>query len=98
MLERELKFRIAEAEDSGEIRGALERAGFRLEPSGAITHEDRYLDTEDWLLHRAGIQLRLRREGERVTLQAKTLAPPDAETLARVEWEQPAPEEDPPWA
>ena len=97
MLERELKFRIAEEEDSGEIRGALERAGFRLEPSGAITHEDRYLDTEDWLLHRAGLQLRLRREGDTVTLQAKTLAPPDADTLARVEWQQPAPEQDPPW-
>jgi hypothetical protein len=96
-LERELKFRIAEEEDSGEIRGALERAGFRLEPSGAITHEDRYLDTEDWLLHRAGIQLRLRRKGDTVTLQAKTLAAPDAVTLSRVEWEQPAPEEGPPW-
>lgn len=97
MLERELKFRIAEKESLGGIRGALERAGFRLEPSGAITHEDRYLDTEDWLLHRAGIQLRLRREGEKVTLEAKTLAAPGAETLARVEWQQPAPEQDPPW-
>jgi CHAD domain-containing protein len=97
ILERELKFRIAEEEDVGGIQGALERAGFRLEPSGAIAHEDRYLDTEDWLLHRAGIQLRLRREGEKVTLQAKTLAAPGATTLSRMEWEQPAPELDPPW-
>src|SRR3954464_2238875 len=30
MLERELKFRIAEEEDTGEIRGALEAAGIRV--------------------------------------------------------------------
>ena len=97
MLERELKFRITDEDGKGEIQGALERAGFRLEPSGAITHEDRYLDTEDWLLHRAGIQLRLRREGDSVTLQAKTLAPAGALKLERLEWQQPAPQEDLPW-
>ena len=97
MLERELKFRITDEEGPGEIQGAMEQAGFRLERSGAITHEDRYLDTEDWLLHRAGLQLRLRREGDTVTLQAKTLARPGAEMLERTEWQQPAPEEDPPW-
>lgn len=97
MLERELKFRITDEEDSGAIQGVLERAGFQLTPRGALTHEDRYLDTEDWLLHRAGIQLRLRRQGDTLVLQAKTLASPGAETLERTEWQQPAPEEEPPW-
>jgi CHAD domain-containing protein len=98
ILERELKFRVTDEEDVGGIRGVLERAGFQLEPRGALHHEDRYLDTEDWLLRRAGIQLRLRREGETVLLQAKTIATGSAEALARTEWEQPAPEEDPPWS
>ncbi|HZI89245.1 MAG TPA: CYTH domain-containing protein, partial [Candidatus Polarisedimenticolia bacterium] len=98
MLERELKFRIPEEEDTGEIRGVLERAGFRLEPKGELRHEDRYLDTDDWLLHRAGLQLRLRREGESLKLQAKTLASAGTESLERMEWEQPAPEQDLPWS
>ena len=97
MLERELKFRIAEEERPDEIRRVLERAGFRLEPSGALTHEDRYLDTEDWLLYRAGLTLRLRREGSELMLQAKTVAREGGGTLERVEWSQPAAEGDPPW-
>ena len=98
MLERELKFRIPEGDGPDSIRGILERAGFRLEPSAALTHQDRYIDTEDWLLHRAGITLRLRREAARLTLEAKTLARDGAGTLERVEWSQPAPEGDPPWS
>ena len=97
MLEREIKFRISEEGGPDQIRVALERAGFRFEPSGAIKHEDRYLDTEDWLLHRAGIALRLRREGPALTLQAKTIVPKNACALARIEWSQPAPSKDPPW-
>ncbi len=98
MLERELKFRISEEDSPDRIRGALERAGFRLEPSGALSHDDRYLDTRDWLLHRAGLTLRLRREGAELRLEAKTIAPKNAEQMERLEWSQPAPEEEPPWS
>ena len=97
MLEREIKFRISKEGGPDQIRGALERAGFRFEPSGAIKHEDRYLDTEDWLLHRAGIALRLRREGPALTLQAKTIVSKNAGAMARIEWSQPAPSGDLPW-
>ena len=98
MLEREIKFRISEEESPAEIRGALERAGFQLTPSGALSHEDRYLDTEDWLLHRAGLSLRLRREGADLRLEAKTISPANAEAMERLEWAQPAPEKGPPWS
>ena len=85
MLEREIKFRISEEDSPAEIRGALERAGFQLTPSGALSHEDRYLDTEDWLLHRAGLSLRLRREGADLRLEAKTIASGSSESMARLE-------------
>jgi len=98
MLERELKFRISEADSPEEIRGALERAGFQLTPSGALSHDDRYLDTEDWLLHRAGLSLRLRREGTELRLEAKTIASTNAESMERLEWSQPALDTGPPWS
>ena len=83
MLEREIKFRIPEERDAAAVCDAIEGAGFRLESSGLVTHEDRYLDTDDWILFRAGIALRLRREGERLTLQAKTIQSKTSEVLTR---------------
>ena len=59
-VERELKFRIPEGGDPATVRAAVESAGFTLEPTGTVLHEDRYLDTDDWTLYRAGIALRLR--------------------------------------
>src|SRR2546427_7845024 len=97
MLEREIKFRIPEERDAVAVRDAIEDAGFRLESSGIVVHEDRYLDTEDWVLYRAGITLRLRREGARVELQAKTIRSQSEEFLARTEWKQEAPPGEPPW-
>src|SRR2546427_559742 len=97
MLEREIKFRIPEERDAVAVRDAIEDAGFRLESSGIVVHEDRYLDTEDWVLYRTGITLRLRREGARVELQAKTIRSQSEEFLARTEWKQEAPPGEPPW-
>jgi CHAD domain-containing protein len=97
VLEREIKFRVPEERDAAAVCDAIERAGFRLESSGLVTHEDRYLDTDDWILYRAGIALRLRREGERLTLQAKTIQSQTEEVLTRTEWAQDAPPTDPPW-
>ena len=97
VLEREIKFRIPEGRDAAAVCDAIEGAGFRLESSGFVTHEDRYLDTDDWILYRAGIALRLRREGARLTLQAKTIQSQTEEVLTRTEWAQEAPPTDPPW-
>ena len=97
MLEREIKFRIPGEREAAAVCGAIEGAGFRLESSGSVTHEDRYLDTDDWALYRAGLALRLRREGKRLELQAKTIRSQSAGILTRTEWTQPAPPTDPPW-
>ncbi len=97
MIEREIKFRLPEGRDADSVRAAVESAGFRLEPSGTVAHDDRYLDTEDWTLYRAGIALRLRADGHRLRLEAKSLRSTEPESLARAEWAQDAPIADPPW-
>jgi CHAD domain-containing protein len=109
-VERELKFRIPEGGDPATVRAAVESAGFTLEPTGTVLHEDRYLDTDDWTLYRAGIALRLRSEGRRLRLEAKSVgsvgatgrgsghgAPRSTDGLTRLEWAQDAPPSDPPW-
>ena len=97
MIEREIKFRLPEGRDAESVRAAVESAGFRLEPSGTVAQEDRYLDTEDWTLYRAGIALRLRADGHRLRLEAKSLRSSETESLTRTEWAQDAPIAEPPW-
>jgi CHAD domain-containing protein len=95
--EREIKFRLAEGGDAGAVRAAIESAGFALAPQAPLIHEDRYLDTEDWLLYRAGVALRLRAEGARLRLEAKSLGSSSSGALERTEWAQEPPAGDPPW-
>jgi len=95
--EQEIKFRLPQGGDPARVRETIEAAGFRLEPEASVTHEDRYLDTDDWSLYRAGIALRLRADGRRVRLEAKTLRSRSDEAMVRTEWAQDAPVEDLPW-
>jgi len=96
--EQEIKFRLPEGGDPARVRATIEAAGFRLEPQAGVTHEDRYLDTDDWVLYRAGIALRLRADGRRVRLEAKTLRSRSDEAMVRTEWAQDAPASDAlPW-
>jgi CHAD domain-containing protein len=97
MIEREIKFRLPEGLDPARVREAVEAAGFRLVAQESVLHEDRYLDTDDWALYRAGIALRLRGDGRRVRLEAKTLRSRSEQVLERTEWTQDAPADDPPW-
>jgi triphosphatase len=98
MIEREIKFRLPEGVGAQRVREAVESAGFRLTPGPSLAHEDRYLDTDDWTLYRAGIALRLRSGARGVHLEAKTLRSTSERALVRTEWSQEAPEGDPPWA
>ena len=95
--EREIKFRLPDDRDPAQVRQVIEAAGFRLEPTGTIEHVDRYLDTDDWDLYRAGLSLRLRAEGSRLRLEAKSIVSTSSEVLTRLEWAQDAPQDDPPW-
>lgn len=97
-VEREMKFRLPDEADPASLREAVESAGFRLEPSGTVEHADRYLDTEDWVLYRAGVALRLRSEEGGVRLEVKTLGSEREGTLTRQEWTQDPPSGDPPWS
>lgn len=97
--EQEIKFRLPEGGDPARVRAAIEMAGFRLEPQPPVTHEDRYVDTPDWVLFRAGIALRLRADGRGVRLEAKTLRSQSRDVMVRTEWAQEAPVvDDVPWA
>jgi CHAD domain-containing protein len=98
MIEREIKFRLPEGVGAERVREAVESAGFRLTPGPSLAHEDRYLDTDDWALYRAGIALRLRSSARGVNLEAKTLRSTSERALVRTEWSQEAPEGEPPWA
>jgi len=97
MIEREVKFRLPEGVPPERVRQAVESAGFRLGPGRTLAHEDRYLDTEDWTLFKAGIALRLRVGPDGARLEAKTLRSTSDRALERMEWSQDAPEGDPPW-
>ncbi|HET7497999.1 MAG TPA: CHAD domain-containing protein [Candidatus Eisenbacteria bacterium] len=98
MIEREIKFRLPEGVGADRVRQAVESAGFRLTPGLSLAHEDRYLDTDDWALYRAGIALRLRAGARGVRLEAKTIRSTSDKALVRTEWSQEAPEGEPPWA
>ena len=95
--EREIKFRLPEGLDPARVREAVEAAGFRLEAQESVLHEDRYLDTEDWVLYRAGLTLRLRGDGRHLRLEAKTTRSTSKTALERTEWTQDAPADEPPW-
>lgn len=97
MIEREIKFRLPEGMAAERVRQVVERAGFRLSPGPALAHEDRYLDTEDWALYKAGLALRLRAGTNGTRLEAKTLRSTSDEALVRSEWSQEAPPGDPAW-
>ena len=50
--------------------GWIDEVPLRVVPAGSAGHVDRYLDTEDQRLHRAGYALRLRRVGRRAGAEA----------------------------
>jgi triphosphatase len=47
-----------------------------LQPAGTLALRDRYLDTEDWRLFRAGITLRIRTTGRRSEATVKSIGTP----------------------
>jgi len=65
-------------------------AGYRIRPKGKVQVQDRYLDTKNWCLHRAGWTYRLRDADGKKTLTLKQLGSGRGALFERSEIEQPA--------
>ena len=83
MLERELKFHVPSRQ-----RAALKAQLRKLKADTQALHA-RYYDTASQNLAKAGIALRLRREGED---WVQTMKLPGPDELSRIEWNHPRPE------
>ncbi len=68
----------------------LSWAGYLIRPKGVVQVQDRYLDTKDWCLHRAGWTYRLRDADGKRTLTLKQLGGGRGGLFERREIEQPA--------
>lgn len=83
MLERELKFHVP-AKQRSRLKTRLRKLG--AEP---IELHARYYDTATQALARAGIALRVRREGD---VWVQTIKLPGPDDVSRIEWNHPRPE------
>lgn len=83
MLERELKFHVP-ARRRARLKTQLRKLG-----AESIDLHARYYDTATQALARAGIALRLRREGD---AWVQTIKLPGPDELSRIEWNHPRPE------
>ncbi len=81
-LDHEIEWQFV-VDDPAEAERILRReaaeAGLRLEPHGEQRLLDRYLDTDGWIVHRAGFALRLRDSGGPVHAELKALTGPEGE-------------------
>jgi CHAD domain-containing protein len=94
--DREVEWQL-DAVDLRPVRRWLEARppdAISLEPAGTTLLRDRYLDTDDWRLHRAGITLRVRGVGRRTEATAKTMAAPVGGLRDRRELTEPLPSGD----
>ncbi|MFA7669506.1 MAG: CYTH and CHAD domain-containing protein, partial [Burkholderiaceae bacterium] len=82
MLERELKFHVPARQRSG-LKTRLNKLG-----AEAVELHARYFDTDNQVLARANIALRLRREDG---IWIQTIKTPGPDELSRIEWNHPRP-------
>lgn len=91
MTEIEAKFIIRRPEQVGDAMRAFSARAFKVTEHGTAAHLDRYLDTPDWSLLRAGWACRVRRRGGEAKLTLKSLHGPEGHVFAREEINQPLP-------
>ena len=70
--EIEAKFLIREAEQFDEVLATLDRLGYAISEGGTAAYTDRYFDTADWKILRAGWAYRCRTSdaGDKLTLKS----------------------------
>ncbi len=90
-VELELKYRVRDAEAAARLAGARSIGPFRAAGRARLVQvEDRYLDTADGALGRAGWAARLRRGPAMTILSVKSTTPPTDALHRRAELEGPA--------
>ena len=73
MAEIEAKFLLRRPDQLDDVLALLDRRGYDVEPAGTSTHIDRYFDTGDWAILRAGWAFRCRSRGKQEKLTLKSL-------------------------
>ena len=91
MAEIEAKFLLRRPEQLDDVVGVLRTYGYEVERDGTSTHVDRYFDTADWAILRAGWAYRCRSRGEDSKLTLKSLGSGDGHVFVREEIDQPLP-------
>ena len=90
-VEQELKYRVANAAAAARLAGARTLGPFRAAGRARVVHvEDRYLDTADGAVGRAGWAVRLRHGSAKTLLTVKSTTPPTGALHRREELEGPA--------
>lgn len=87
--EIEAKFLIRQQEQFGDVLATLMRLGYRVSDRGTVRHVDRYFDTSDWRILRAGWAFRRRRSQTGDKLALKSMGRRDGPVFFRDEIEQP---------
>ena len=91
MPEIEAKFLLWRPDQLDEVLALLDAHGYKVEPAGTATHVDRYFDTADWAILRAGWAYRCRSRGKTEKLTLKSLDSGDDNVFVRDEIDQPLP-------
>ena len=96
-IEGQMKYRLSSPDGADRYLVAPELSHFK--PAGqvrVVQIEDRYVDSADWALTRAGFSARLRRTSRETTIVLKRQATPDGPLPRREELEGPADQQQPP--
>ena len=88
MPEIEAKFLVQDPQYIGQLLAVLRELGYGVEPHANQTIVDRYFDTPDWTIFRAGWGYRLRDSNGKQTLALKGLGLRDSAIQVREEIEQ----------
>ena len=87
--ETEAKFLVWRPEDIDLVLQVLGEQGYELTERGTATHVDRYFDTRDWSVLKAGWACRSRTRGDQSRLMLKSMGEQAGAVFHREEIEQP---------
>ena len=89
--EIEFKFILTEGCSVDALKQTLENLSAKVSSATNFSIYDRYFDTDDWWLHRAGVSLRIREIDRKVFMTLKSLTPITNGVASRLELEEPLP-------